>query len=226
MGRLKEIWEFLSKPKVYWRLFSLVLAIIFWLLAAGDGSLGGTERVITLDVELQNLPADLVVVERPDPVKVRIRGLAPILNRGEEGIRAKINLTDGEQGTKTYGVEVESPAGIEVVSVTPRWISVVTEEIAREIFPVTVALLGIEPTNVITVVNPVPAVVTVMGPNSILNRVDHVVAYVTLGIDQLDREVGFPVQALDAQGRSLTPLEINPPKIQVHVEQKDPVGEE
>lgn len=226
MGRLKKIWDFLTRPEVYWRLFSLLLAVIFWLLAAGDGSLGGTERVITLSVEVNNLPNDLVLVDPPDSVKVRIRGLSPLLNRGEEAVRARIDLANSEEGTETYGVEVEAPVGIEIVSVTPRWVSVHTESLAGQIFPVTIALLGVEPSNLLASVNPIPPAVTVIGPNSILERVDHVVAYVTLGPNQLNSEESFPVQALDAQGRSLAPLEIEPPKIKVHMEQREPKGEE
>ncbi len=233
MGRLRRIWSFLTRPEVYWRLFSLLLAVIFWLLAAGDGSLGGTERVITLNVEVHNLSSDLVLVDPPVPVRVRIRGLSPILNRGEEAIRARIDLAGSVEGTETHGVEVEAPVGIEVVSVTPRWVSVNTELLGGQVFPVTLALLGVDPANLMTTVNPVPPVVTVIGPSSILERVDHVVAYVTLGQNFVDLEDSFPVQALDAQGRSLAPLEIDPAKIQVKLEHEevpeqvqDPSGEE
>ncbi len=225
MGRLRRIWEFLTKPEVYWRFFSLLLAIIFWLLAAGDGSLGETERGVTLNVEVQNLPDDLVLVDSPDPVRVRVRGLSPLLNRGEDAIWAHIDLSGGEEGTGTYAIDVETPVGIEVVSVTPRWVSLSTEQIAEQAFPVTLALLGVEPGNLMATVNPVPPVVTIIGAGSILERVDHVVAYVTLGKNLIDVAASFPVQALDAQGRSLAPLEIDPPKIQVRLEE-DPNGEE
>ena len=40
MSRIGKIWSFLTRPEVYWRLFSLALAVIFWLLATGDGTLG------------------------------------------------------------------------------------------------------------------------------------------------------------------------------------------
>ena len=53
MSRISKLWSFLTKPEVYWRLFSLALAIIFWLLATGDGTLGETERTITLGVQVQ-----------------------------------------------------------------------------------------------------------------------------------------------------------------------------
>jgi YbbR domain-containing protein len=44
--------------------------------------------------------------------------------------------------------------------------------------------------------------------------VDHVVAY--LGMDLgINLETTFPVQALDAQGRSLNGLEMDPPAIRI-----------
>jgi len=63
-------------------------------------------------------------------------------------------------------------------------------------------------------IRPSPAVVTVRGPRSILDQVDHVVAY--LSVDpQLLLEETFSVQALDAHGRSLGGLEIDPPEIRI-----------
>ena len=54
----ERLWLFFSDPQVYWRLFSLALALILWLLAAGEGDIGGTERFYTLPPTAQNLPAD------------------------------------------------------------------------------------------------------------------------------------------------------------------------
>ena len=80
----RRLWALVTRPEVYWRLFSLLLAVILWLLAAGDGSLGEAERTVTLPVEVQNLPADLVLLESPEPVKVRIRGLSPPPEQGRK----------------------------------------------------------------------------------------------------------------------------------------------
>ncbi len=60
--------------------FSLLLAVIFWLLASGDGSFRGMERIVTVEVAIHNLPMDQVVVDSPPaPIKVRIAGLSPFL---------------------------------------------------------------------------------------------------------------------------------------------------
>lgn len=226
MKLIKKIWAFLTEPEIYWRLFSLVLAIMFWLLAAGDGSIGETERTLTLPVEVQNLPADLVLIDPPEAVKVRIRGLSPLLNRGEGAIFASIDLGGAQEGTETYNVKVEGPLGIDIMDVTPNWVSVYTEEMAESTFPVTLAFLGVQRTGMASNLRPQPAIITIRGARSTLEQVDHVVAY--LNIDQ-DFGIGesFPVRALDAQGRSIPSLTIEPPEITVELEEKpEPSWEE
>lgn len=214
MRRISQFWDFLTKPEVYWRLFSLALAIIFWLLATGDGTLGETERTLTVDVKVQNVPSDLVLIDPPDDVNVSIRGLAPLVNRSEGAVTAFIDLAGAVEGTETYSVEVEGPLGISVVSVNPQWVSIYTENIEEAVFPVTLVFLGIDRNQRMMRLRPSPAVITVRGARSILEEVDHVVAY--LGIDpDLQLDMPFPVQALDAQGRSLNGLEIDPKEIQI-----------
>ncbi|MDI9422720.1 MAG: CdaR family protein [Bacillota bacterium] len=214
MRRIGKLLAFLTKPEVYWRIFSLFLAIVFWLLATGDGTLGETERIVTVAVEAQNVPADLIVVDPPQSVRVRIRGLSPLLNRGESAVAASIDLSGAVEGTETYSVAVEGPLGVRIVSVTPQWVSVYTEELAEAVFPVTLAFLGISRTSGPMGIRPSPAVVTLRGPRSILDQVDHVVAYLSGDPDLLLEET-FSVQALDAQGRSLSGLELDPPTIRI-----------
>jgi YbbR domain-containing protein len=214
MNRINKLWAFLTKPEVYWRFFSLALAIIFWLLATGDGTLGETERTITLGVRVQNIPSDLVLLDPPESVRVSIRGLAPLVNRGETAISASINLTGAVEGTETYSVEVEAPLGVSVVNVNPAWVSVYTEDVGEASFPVTLVFLGIDRTRVMMSMRPSPEVITVRGARSILEEVDHVVAY--LGIDpQLNLSGSFPVQALDARGHNLSGLAMDPAAIQI-----------
>lgn len=231
MEQLKRIWSFLTQPKVYWRLFSLLLAVIFWLLASGDGSFRGAERIVTVEVAIHNLPPDQVVVERPAPVQVGITGLSPFLNRSGEALNAHIDLSGATPGSRPYTVEVEAPAGIEVISVTPRWVSVETERLAQKTFPVTLAVLGMNPRLSTGEMAPVPAVVTVSGRASILERVDLVVAYLSLNEDLTRLEGSFPVQVLDAKGHSLGGVAVEPAEVRVYVEVdemeqgREPAGE-
>ena len=88
------------------------------------------------------------------------------------------------------------------------------QKVAESVFPVTLVYLGTDRPPTMKDIRPSPAVITVRGAASILEEVDHVVAYI--GTDRaLNQEMTFPVQALDAQGRSLAGLEIDPPEIRV-----------
>lgn len=214
MNRINKFWAFLTRPDVYWRIFSLALAIIFWLLATGDGTLGETERTVTLGVQVRNVPSDLVLVDPPENVRVSIRGLAPLVNRGEPSVSAYIDLSGASEGTETYSVEVEVPLGVRIASINPSWVSVYTEDVAEDVFPVTLVFLGIDRNQVMPNLRPSPDVITVRGARSILEEVDHVVAY--LGFDpELNLNGSYPVRALDAKGRNLSWLEKTPAEIRV-----------
>lgn len=217
MRRIKEIWSFLTKPKVYWRLFSLLLAVIFWLLAVGDGTFRGTERVIALQVALDNLPGELVVVDPPESVKVRITGLSPFLNRSEDLLSASVDLHLAAEGPGAYSVNVEAPAGIEVISVTPRWVNIETEQVLEKLIPVIPAILGLDPGGAPYQAKPSPPLVTVRARRSILERADQAVVYVTAAEDLPKLQGSFPVQVLDASGRSLAGITVDPAEVEIEI---------
>lgn len=224
MRRIRQLWAFLTRPEVYWRLFSLALAVIFWLLAAGNGDLVGTERVVSLSVQVRNLPQDLALLDPPEVVKVRIRGLALLLNRQEESITAYVDLKGAVQGAETHAVGVEAFPGVEIVSINPRWVAVYTERIEEKIFPVSVALLGFDHGPGLAGFKTTPSSVTVTAPGSILNQVDRVAVYIANG-----RRIGlnehFPVQALDAAGKALALVEIEPSEVNVRAEGEETKNE-
>ena len=226
MNKLRQIWKILTEPKVYWRLFSLALAFIFWLLAAGEGTLGGTERVVPISVQVQNLPSDMALVNPPENVRVRIRGLAPLLNMAEDSLTGFVDLQAAVEGEGTYGVEVQVPTGVEVISVSPRWIRIQTEQIVDHVFPVTLGLLGVNPRERIQSVLPRPDTVTVTAPRSIMEQVDQVVAYISVGGRSTRLEGTCPVRALEKQGRTIDLVEIHPTEVQVMVEQVRPAEDD
>ncbi|NLJ81464.1 MAG: hypothetical protein GX335_10655 [Firmicutes bacterium] len=218
MKELRKLWAFFTEPKVYWRLFSLLLAVIFWLLAAGDGSLGGLERVVPLTVEVENIPDGLVLLEPPQQVRLKIRGLAPVLDQSEGLIKARIDLRGAAAGTETYPVNVQVPSGVEILSIAPSLVSVYTEEKRQKVFPVTLAVLGLNSGGRVPgfVLN--PAAVTVTAPGSILEKVDHLLVYLNLAGGPA-REAAYPVRALDSGGRDLDLVQIEPAEVKVQVKE-------
>ena len=54
-----------------------------------------------------------------------------------------MDLSGAIEGEGTYSVEVSVPKGVELVSVTPRWINLKTEKLLENSYPVYVGLLGL-----------------------------------------------------------------------------------
>jgi YbbR domain-containing protein len=215
---LKRLWLFFSDPQVYWRLFSLALALILWLLAAGEGDIGGTERFYTLPLTAQNLPADQALLDPLPNVKVRLRGLSPILSLIEDDLQAVIDLSHAEEGQMSYSVSVPTPVGVEVESISPQWVTVRTEQILTAEYPVQVGLLNIYPQALMHKVTPIPSTVAVTAPRSLLAQVDQVVAYISVGDTLGSSRETVPVVAIDGSGKPLQGVKLDPGLITLEIE--------
>ncbi|HHT72359.1 MAG TPA: hypothetical protein GX008_01450 [Firmicutes bacterium] len=228
MRRLRNLWTHLTEPHIYWRLFSLALAVILWLLAAGEGDLGGTERVFSLPLTARNLPADQALIDPLPVARVRLRGLSPILALVEDDLQAFIDLSGAEEGRSSYEVEVPAPVGVEVVSIAPARVTVRTEQVLADAFPVRVGLLDVYPRALTFQVKPNPAEVLVTAPRSIVAQVDQVVAYISVDEIADDLTAVVPLTAIDQAGRPVQNVQINPQEITLTIEQvyaEEPEGE-
>ncbi|NLM53315.1 MAG: hypothetical protein GX195_00125 [Firmicutes bacterium] len=213
MRRLRTLWGYLSEPHIYWRLFSLALAVILWLLAAGEGDLGGAERVFSLPLTARNLPEDQALLDPLPVVRVRLRGLSPILALVENDLQAVVDLAGAEEGRGSYSVEVPAPVGVEVVSITPQWVSIRTEQVLTAPFVVRVGLLDVYPRALAHQVRPDPASVEVTAPRSVLAQVDQIAAYISVGEAQASFAAEVPLIAIDQAGRPVQNVSIDPPQV-------------
>lgn len=211
--------KLIKDENLYYRFLALFLAIVLWFLAGGEERFPPAERLLTVPVQVTNLPEDLALVEEPPTVRVRIRAISPLLPVAERELRAVTDMENAIEGEGTYGVEVRAPVGVEVASITPRWIPLRTEQILEEEFPVSVGLVGLPPEQGIQSLLPDPAEVLVRAPRSVLQEVSQVVAFISLGGATSRLEGTFPVRATDAQGRTLDNVEIFPEEVRVVLQQ-------
>lgn len=209
--------QIVRDENVYFRVFSLVLAIILWIFATGENQLL-IERTISLTPSVINLPGDSALITTPAPVKVQVRGLGLTLDAAERGSRAVIDLSGALEGEGTYSVDVSVPTGIEIDSVSPRWIRLTTERIITREESVTIGLLGLQPEHRIQSLTPEPDTVMIRAPRSILDLVAQVVAYITLNQDATHVEGYFPVRAIDSAGREVERVEFEPNQVRAIVE--------
>jgi YbbR domain-containing protein len=148
------------------KLLSLGLAILLWLVVAGEEVV---ERSLRVPVELQQFPAGLELKgDPPDFVDVRVRGASGALARVSQGDSvAVIDLRAATPGRRLFQPQVRVPFGIEVIQVVPATIAMAFEPSATRDVPVVVEVEG-EPAPgfVIGTITVDPKSVEVIGPES------------------------------------------------------------
>jgi YbbR domain-containing protein len=127
------------------KLTALLLAVVLWLGVHGDP---GTERTITVPLEIHNQPRNLEITsERPSSVQVTIRGGAAGLLFGQANPTCIIDLSRAEEGDKLIPLGPENlriPRGVslEVIAVRPVRIHLSLERIISKEVPIVPLIVG------------------------------------------------------------------------------------
>jgi YbbR domain-containing protein len=155
------------------KLMAVALAMLLWLIVAGDHLV---ERSLRVPLEFRNIPPELELVgDPPTEVDVRLRGSSALLGRLEpRDIVAVLDLASARPGSRMFHLrsdEVRAPYGVEVAQVIPGTLAVDLEKSGRRTVPVVPALDG-EPAPgfVIGRVTSEPPTVDVAGPESRLRQ--------------------------------------------------------
>lgn len=155
------------------KLMAVALAMMLWLIVAGDHLV---ERSLRVPLEYRNIPPELELVgDPPTEVDVRLRGSSALLGRLEpRDIVAVLDLASARPGSRMFHVrsgEVRAPYGVEVAQVIPNTLAVDLEKSGRRTVPIVPALDG-EPAPgfVIGKVTADPPTIEVAGPESRLKQ--------------------------------------------------------
>jgi YbbR domain-containing protein len=112
------------------KLFSLALAVLLWILVGGDVQ---TEIFLPVPVEFRNVPQGVQFQVDPPRVEVRVRGLRHVVRQASEtdfSIPVDIAALGGP-GVKLVRLQpgnVEGPASLEIVDVTPAQLTITLQE--------------------------------------------------------------------------------------------------
>ncbi len=156
------------------KLVSIALAVLLWLLVAGDPLV---ERSLRVPLEVQNIPPDLELVgDPPSTVEVRLRGAAGTLSRLVTGdVLALLDLRAARPGRRLFHLttdRVRVPFGVEVTQIQPATIGLTLERTATRTVPVVPQVEGRPlPGFVVAGASADPATVEVVGPESRLRLV-------------------------------------------------------
>ena len=160
------------------KLLSIGIAVLLWLTVAGEPIV---ERSLRVPLELQNIPANLVVVESPPAqVDIRVRGASSVLTHLADGdVVAVLEMESVRPGRRLFSLapaHVRTPFGVAVEQVTPGTVAVTFEASGARTVPVEPTIDG-APAEGYVVRNVVadPEAVEVVGPESSLKLLTHAV---------------------------------------------------
>jgi len=129
------------------KLLALAIACATWYLLTGQRRERISERNYRIPLSIVNVPRGTMVVSPlPDAVDVRIRGaFTPLRSLDPAKLEAVVDLADAAPGEKRYPLgpgDINVPADVEVIAISPAEIRLVLDGVAEKIVPVTVDLAG------------------------------------------------------------------------------------
>jgi YbbR domain-containing protein len=151
------------------RLASLALAVVLWVIIAGRDT---AERGLEVPVELRNVPPDLDVTgDTVNSVNVRLRSSPSLIESLDVGdVLAPIDLEGAEEGERIVQLapdQIRVPFGVQVVKVTPSFLTLNLERSVTKAVPVRPRLLGRPaPGYEVAEIASEPAEIRVRGPKS------------------------------------------------------------
>jgi YbbR domain-containing protein len=157
------------------KFLSICIATLLWLVVAGDRIV---ERALRVPIEYQNLPQGLEIVGDPlEAVDVRLRGSSGTLGRlGPSDTSAVIDLRNARPGRRLFhltAAQLHVPYGIEVMQVGPATLPIEFENSAVRVLQVRPSIEGHPaPGYEVVKIASDPATVEVIGPESVLRRLD------------------------------------------------------
>lgn len=153
------------------KLFSFLLAVVIWFALSPEEKVS-SEKILTIPLELHNVPPDLEVVEKPtSTVDVKIRAPQRLINDlSSANVHAVLDLRNARIEDREYPLNknmISIPGGTEVKDIYPSQVNLRLEkikEIMLEVEPNITGKLG-DGLQLVRV-EAIPSEVPVKGPES------------------------------------------------------------
>ena len=204
------------KENIFARIICLLIACAMWVYVMTDQN-PIVERSVEVHLQQNNLPNNMMVFNAPEKILVRVRGSRTqvMADNLDKQISASVNLKNITEGQQSLPITV-TYAGGEVVTVTPKEVSIYVDTVSEKRVPVTTRIVGAVSsdmtigTSVIT-----PPEVTLRGATHRIDKVNKVVA----PIDVTDHTGSFEAEsdlvAVSDDGYDIPNMKIIPERVMV-----------
>ncbi|MHB1001935.1 MAG: CdaR family protein [Armatimonadota bacterium] len=213
------------RQNLRYKLLALVIALIIWVYA----DLGQNQNIVRslsdITVQLKGLEPGYLATCKPDSVKIQLEGSKNHLEAVVENadlITAYVDLRGRTAGSYKLPVRVSLPKGFSALldkRANPEKASVVLEAKTSRLFNINVQMLSTPPKGYqfgAPMVSPGKAVVD--GPARLVNTVRQLVVSLDPGGSSGSIEGDFTVMALDAEGKNIQGIAVNPGKVHLRMD--------
>lgn len=205
-----------KKENLLARLISLLVACGLWVYVMTDQN-PIVERSYDINLERSGLAESMVVFNAPEKVSVRVRAARTILNdEAVKNITASIDLHNATEGQKDLPVTARFANG-EVVSVSPKDVSVYVDTISEKRVPVVTRVVGNSDDDLTIGNNGItPSEVMVKGATHRLENINSIVAPIDISNQRENFQTESTLVAVNAEGYGVPNVTIIPDKVSVN----------
>ncbi len=215
MNNLKGI--FLHNLPV--KIVALFAAGFLWAFVMNDQN-PPMEKVFSVTVAVLNAPGESLVTQSEETVKMKLRAPRSVFaSMDPDEVKAFVDLAGLEAGIHPLHVHSVIPQGIEVLSISPDVVNFTIDPIIQKRMPVRIVRSGKSPDGLtVSGIEPDTRTVTVVGPQSVLERVAEVVGVVYVPGDAAgDVDVEAEILAVDEDGEVVERARVVPKLISAHI---------
>lgn len=157
------------------RLISILIALGLWYMVGREDVV---DKIVTVPVELLNLPRDLVIASQfKRDIEVTISGPKAAIEKMTSGsVTRQVNLANAQPGTFVINNDTESipaPRGISVLRVQPASILLSIDKLAQKYFPVVPVTKGeVAAGFQLDGLTMEPSGIPITGPETVLSQIE------------------------------------------------------
>lgn len=196
------------------KLLAVLVALIVWIFVMNEQN-PPVEGTFQVALGTRNLSEKMVVMEAPETVRVKVRGLRnAIAGAAVKEFRATVDLKGMATGQYNLPVSVALPGGYELIEVMPDKVTVKIEAVRSRQFSIVPRLSGLLATQMqLGKVEVKPAVATITGPQSLLDSVEKVVAPLEIKEPTAAFSVTSKLILLGPEGTEMKSLTMEPTQV-------------
>lgn len=210
------------------KILSVIVAIFIWIQATSNQATSTNRTMAPVPVSYPSINPHLTVMSvTPTSVSVEIKGQPSAVGAVSlSQVQAFVNLSQLKgPGTRSIKVSVAVPANVGVYRVTPARVDVTVAKIVQQKLPVTLKVAGLPAAgSEMSGYTGSLKQATISGPTGALKEVTSVTGTVNLGNRSHSFTADVVLHALNAVGKVVPRVQVNPPSdgVDVTIKPKPP----